>query len=151
MAPERKHRALTARTVALLRSACRHTSAETTGFTLQVIQTLRRYRSSGVTLIEFLAAVSVVAVAIIGIAALVAIYSFGYNVESDMDRQAKSLLGADLLIETESELRKVTWPTVPEAVRSSIVVIACVLFLMAFLAGADWLLGRWADRLLLGS
>jgi preprotein translocase SecE subunit len=58
---------------------------------------------------------------------------------------------ADLLIETESELRKVTWPTVPEAVRSSIVVIACVLFLMAFLAGADWLLGRWADRLLLGS
>ena len=57
---------------------------------------------------------------------------------------------ADLLIETESELRKVTWPTVPEAVRSSIVVIACVLFLMAFLAGADWLLGRWADRLLLG-
>ncbi len=57
---------------------------------------------------------------------------------------------ADVLIETESELRKVTWPTVPEAVRSSVVVIACVLFLMAFLAGADWLLGRWAERLLLG-
>ncbi len=57
---------------------------------------------------------------------------------------------ADLLIETESELRKVTWPTVPEAVRSSVVVIACVLFLMAYLAGADWLLGKWASRLLLG-
>ncbi len=58
---------------------------------------------------------------------------------------------ADVLIETESELRKVTWPTMPEAVRSSVVVIACVLFLMAFLAGADWVLGRWAERLLLGS
>lgn len=58
---------------------------------------------------------------------------------------------ADVLIDTESELRKVTWPTVPEAVRSSFVVIVCVLFLMAFLAGADWLLGRWAERLLLGS
>jgi preprotein translocase SecE subunit len=57
---------------------------------------------------------------------------------------------ADLLIETETELRKVTWPTMPEAVRSSVVVIACVLFLMAFLAGADWVLGRWAERLLLG-
>ncbi|MBL8862742.1 MAG: preprotein translocase subunit SecE [Planctomycetes bacterium] len=57
---------------------------------------------------------------------------------------------ADALIETESELRKVTWPTVPEAVRSSVVVIACVLFIMAYLAGADWLLGRWAERLLLG-
>jgi preprotein translocase SecE subunit len=55
---------------------------------------------------------------------------------------------ADVLIDTESELRKVTWPTVPEAVRSSVVVIACVLFLMAFLASADWLLGRWAERLL---
>lgn len=58
---------------------------------------------------------------------------------------------ADVLIETESELRKVTWPTMPEAVRSSVVVIACVLFLMAFLAGADWVLSRWAGRLLLGS
>ena len=55
-----------------------------------------------------------------------------------------------MLIETESELRKVTWPTMPEAVRSSVVVIACVLFLMAFLASADWVLGRWAERLLLG-
>jgi preprotein translocase SecE subunit len=57
---------------------------------------------------------------------------------------------ADLLIETESELRKVTWPTMPEAVNSSVIVIFCVLFLMAFLAGADWLLGRIALRLLSG-
>jgi preprotein translocase SecE subunit len=56
---------------------------------------------------------------------------------------------ADVLIDTEAELRKVTWPTVPEAVRSSMVVIVCVLFLMAFLASADWILGRWAERLLI--
>jgi len=57
---------------------------------------------------------------------------------------------ADLLIETESELRKVTWPTVSEAVNSSLIVIACVAFLMAFLAGADFLLGRWTTLILTG-
>lgn len=58
---------------------------------------------------------------------------------------------ADLLIETESEMRKVTWPTLSEAMNSSIVVIVCVLFLMVYLAGADWLLGQWATRVLTGS
>jgi preprotein translocase SecE subunit len=57
---------------------------------------------------------------------------------------------ADLLIETETELRKVTWPTMPEAINSSLVVIACVIFLMAFLAGADWILAKWATRILTG-
>jgi preprotein translocase SecE subunit len=57
---------------------------------------------------------------------------------------------ADLLIETESEMRKVTWPSLPEAVNSSIVVIVCVVFLMAFLAGADWFLGRIATQVLTG-
>lgn len=58
---------------------------------------------------------------------------------------------ADLLIETESEMRKVTWPTLPEAVNSSIIVVVCVLFLMMYLAGADWFLGRVATRILTGS
>jgi preprotein translocase SecE subunit len=57
---------------------------------------------------------------------------------------------ADLLIETESEMRKVTWPSFPEAMNSSIVVIVCVAFLMAFLAGADWFLGRIATQVLTG-
>ena len=57
---------------------------------------------------------------------------------------------ADLLIETENELKKVTWPTLPEAINSSIVVLVTVLFLMAFLAGADWVLGRWSTLILLG-
>jgi preprotein translocase SecE subunit len=57
---------------------------------------------------------------------------------------------ADLLIETESEMRKVTWPSMTEAVNSSVVVIVCVLFLMAYLAGADWVLGFWTRQILLG-
>ena len=57
---------------------------------------------------------------------------------------------ADALIETESELRKVTWPTLPEAVNSSVVVIITVLILMAILAGADWVLGKWVSRILTG-
>ena len=57
---------------------------------------------------------------------------------------------ADFLIETESELRKVTWPSMPEAIGSSFVVILTVLFLMFFLAGSDWLLGRWATWILTG-
>ena len=57
---------------------------------------------------------------------------------------------AELLIDTESEMRKVTWPTMPEAVNSSIIVVVTVLFLMVYLAGADWLLGQWATRILTG-
>ena len=57
---------------------------------------------------------------------------------------------ADTLIETESELRKVTWPTLPDAVNSSVVVMVTVVLLMAFLAGSDYLLGKWAAWLLTG-
>lgn len=57
---------------------------------------------------------------------------------------------ADLLIQTESEMRKVTWPSLQDAVNSSIVVLVTVLFLMAFLAGSDYLLGIWANLVLLG-
>jgi preprotein translocase SecE subunit len=49
---------------------------------------------------------------------------------------------ADLLIETETELRKVTWPTGQEVFNSSLVVVVTVVLLMGFLAGADWLLAR---------
>jgi preprotein translocase SecE subunit len=49
---------------------------------------------------------------------------------------------ADLLIETESELQKVTWAKMPEVINTSIVVIIFVLFLMGFLAGSDMVLSR---------
>lgn len=58
---------------------------------------------------------------------------------------------ADLLIETEAELKKVTWPTYKEVVNSSIVVVVCVVFLMAYLAGADWFLARVIHPLLFGA
>ncbi|MFT5050200.1 MAG: preprotein translocase SecE subunit [Chlamydiales bacterium] len=57
---------------------------------------------------------------------------------------------ADLLIETEAELKKVTWPSMNDAVQGSVVVIITVLFLMAFLAGADWFIGNIARMILLG-
>ncbi|MDE0896509.1 MAG: preprotein translocase subunit SecE [Planctomycetota bacterium] len=57
---------------------------------------------------------------------------------------------ADLLIETESELQKVTWAKMPEVINSSVVVIGFVLFLMAFLAGSDMVLSRIFDYILLG-
>lgn len=49
---------------------------------------------------------------------------------------------ADLLIDTEAELQKVTWAKMPEVINTSLVVIGFVLFLMAFLAGADIVLSR---------
>ncbi|KAA3608245.1 MAG: preprotein translocase subunit SecE [Planctomycetota bacterium] len=48
---------------------------------------------------------------------------------------------ADHLIEVETEMKKVTWPSFKEASNSSIVVIATVLLLMAFLALSDAILG----------
>ncbi|HJM39660.1 MAG TPA: preprotein translocase subunit SecE [Planctomycetota bacterium] len=49
---------------------------------------------------------------------------------------------ADKLIEVETEMKKVTWPTFKEASNSSIVVVSTVLILMGFLAFSDAVLGR---------
>lgn len=48
---------------------------------------------------------------------------------------------ADLLIATEEEMRRVTWPSTSDVVDSSLVVIATVVVLGVFLAGSDALLG----------
>ncbi|MFT5198141.1 MAG: preprotein translocase SecE subunit [Planctomycetota bacterium] len=56
---------------------------------------------------------------------------------------------ADLMIDTEHELQKVTWPTLEETISGSVLVIGCVLFLMAFLAAADYGLVVIARRVLL--
>jgi putative ABC transport system permease protein len=40
----------------------------------------------------------------LGIAAMVAIYSLGDNMSAEVDRQAASLLGADLMIGTGKEV-----------------------------------------------
>ena len=47
---------------------------------------------------------------------------------------------ADLLIDTEQEMRKVTWPSFEDCKKSSLVVIGCVVFLLGFLFVADFAL-----------
>ena len=49
--------------------------------------------------------------------------------------------------EVEDELRKVAWPTFAETRGASVVVIICVLILMLYLAGSDYLLGGFFDKL----
>jgi len=52
----------------------------------------------------------------------------------------------DVLIDTESEMRKVVWPTREEVQGSTIVVIATVVILGLAIFGMDWGLGsfcRW--------
>ena len=58
---------------------------------------------------------------------------------------------AELLIETENEMRKVSWPTIEEATNGSWTVLMTVAFLMVFLATADFLLGRVAGFILRGN
>lgn len=52
----------------------------------------REFRKTGVKLVLFVSAI------VTGIAALVAVTSFGENLSKDIDNQAKELLGADLLL-----------------------------------------------------
>jgi preprotein translocase SecE subunit len=58
---------------------------------------------------------------------------------------------ADLLIDTEAELKRVTWPKGQEVWNASLVVIASVVILGAFLALADVFLFRLMRYLILGS
>ena len=67
-----------------------------------------------------------------------------------LNRTLEKPKNADLLIETESELRKVTWPSLDETIDGSIVVMVVVVFLMAFMAGADFILGEVFTRIITG-
>ncbi len=49
---------------------------------------------------------------------------------------------ADLLIDTEAELRKVTWPTIRDTTSASIVVLITVLVVFILLGVFDFVLGR---------
>jgi len=48
----------------------------------------------------------------------------------------------DLLIDTELEMKKVTWPSFDESRKASFVVIFCVVVMVAFLSVSDWGLER---------
>ena len=67
-----------------------------------------------------------------------------------LNRTLEKPKNADLLIETEAELRKVTWPSLDETIDGSIVVMVVVIFLMAFMAGADFVLGEVFTRIITG-
>jgi len=54
----------------------------------------------------------------------------------------------DLLIDTEGELRRVTWPSWPETWNGSIVVIITVIAMVALLAGADVVLSTFFERII---
>jgi preprotein translocase subunit SecE len=55
---------------------------------------------------------------------------------------------ADLLIETEAELRKVTWPSFRDTASASLVVLFTVAILFVLLAVFDFVVGRLIDFLL---
>ena len=55
---------------------------------------------------------------------------------------------ADLLIETETELRKVTWPSFADTWAGTLAVVVTVAFLLLYLTGADFLLGFALKRLM---
>jgi len=52
---------------------------------------------------------------------------------------------ADLLIDTEGELKRVTWPSWPETWNGSLVVIVTVVTMLILLAGADVILSRFFE------
>jgi len=57
---------------------------------------------------------------------------------------------ADMLIDTEAELKKVNWPKGTEVWNASLVVIAFVVILAALLMASDWVIFRIMGRLIFG-
>ncbi len=55
---------------------------------------------------------------------------------------------ADLLIDTEAEMRKVTWPSMPETWTGTLAVMLTVVVLFAFLTVADYVFGESVSRLM---
>ena len=56
----------------------------------------------------------------------------------------------DLLIDTELEMKKVSWPSKKEVQSSTLIVVLVTFILAMMLFGFDWLL-QWAFRLVLGA
>lgn len=55
---------------------------------------------------------------------------------------------ADLLIDTEAEMRKVTWPSLPETWAGTLAVMLTVVVLFGFLTFADFVLSESVSRLM---
>jgi preprotein translocase SecE subunit len=57
---------------------------------------------------------------------------------------------ADMLIESETEMRKCTWPSPRETVTSSVVILVVMLFFTAVLAGMDFILNEFMTGVVFG-
>lgn len=57
----------------------------------------------------------------------------------------------NLLIETETEMKKVTWPSFNESFNSSIVVLIAVIFFLIFLGLADFCLNKIFAEMIFGA
>ena len=50
---------------------------------------------------------------------------------------------ADLLIDTDAELRKVSWPTFPDAWQSTLIVTGCTVVLVGIILFYDFMISRF--------
>jgi len=72
----------------------------------------------------------------VALAAVIAIFVFGVQTGlRRLDAASSSLV--DLLVDTQGELQKVSWPSREELSRSTVIVLSCVLLLGGFLWVVD--------------
>ncbi|MDN3669423.1 ABC transporter permease [Echinicola jeungdonensis] len=83
---------------------------------------LRDFRKNKAKLLLFVSSI------VIGIAALVAISSFGDNLEKDIDNQAKELLGADLVLENNQPIGEQALDTMAIAIAEEVNFASMVAF-----------------------
>jgi preprotein translocase SecE subunit len=55
-----------------------------------------------------------------------------------------------LLIETETEMKKVTWPSLNESFNSSVIVLVAVIFFLAFFLASDFCLMTFFSNVVFG-
>jgi preprotein translocase SecE subunit len=74
--------------------------------------------------------------------ALIIAVAFGLVGLMALSRFLNSPKMADMLIDSETEMRKCTWPSWNETFTSSVVILVVMLAFTAILAGMDWLLNQ---------
>ena len=78
------------------------------------------------------------AVLFVGLAFVVFVFTYGLQTGlAALDKGSHALI--DLLIDTQAELGKVSWPGSEELTRSTAAVLISILLLGVFLLGVDWL------------
>jgi len=81
-----------------------------------------------------------------GVAVLTSIFTFGLQTGWEgLDSKSRALV--DLLVDTQTELVKVSWPTREELRSSTTVVLVCILILSVFLYAVDLIVSFAMSRL----